>query len=554
MKARICCLMLFIFSCYASVLFADMNENEKQEQHSIIPELKGILLLGNPLLVQAEGCPIFTGVRCKELALPGHSNTLLTSLDSLALRSPLTQERINEIKQALISFYTECGHPIVEVIVPPQEISCGVLQLVVSESKIGNIRVKGNRWISNNELLNKCRLSEGQEIDISVLREDALWINRATQRRIQTVFYPGEAIGTTDIELWVQDDKPWRVYAGANNAGDEVTGTQQRFIGFSADNLWKRGHRFSYQYTTSGNFKKLHAHAAQYTAPLSCRHEVNIFGGYSQTHVLRCARTFKHTGYFGQFSGRYRIPKLSLCGEDDFFFGFDYKRTNYNLEFADAPVFCGDATISQVMAGYHKEIIRPGNITFIEIEGFLSPKQWLSHQSKKDYERLRAHARSTYFYTRAALENNSRLPCGFTLLTRLEGQLSTQSLLSSEQFGLGGFDTVRGYAEREVNGDDALFASVELHALPFSFLKQTSCRTWTDSLTIIGFVDYGIAHNLHRVHGEKASIYLLGVGPGLRYLIDPNIYLRLDWGFQLHKTGYNPQFTNRVHFSLVGNF
>ena len=56
------------------------------------------------------------------------------------------------------------------------------------------------------------------------------------------------------------------------------------------------------------------------------------------------------------------------------------------------------------------------------------------------------------------------LPAGFLINTTASGQLSDSSLFVSEQFSLGGFDTVRGYDYREVSRDEGYLINLELRS------------------------------------------------------------------------------------------
>ncbi len=44
---------------------------------------------------------------------------------------------------------------------------------------------------------------------------------------------------------------------------------------------------------------------------------------------------------------------------------------------------------------------------------------------------------------------------------------------------------------------------------------------------------------------------MLGVGPGLRYVINPYLSLRFDYGFQLLTTGFGTGEHSRGHVGLV---
>ena len=110
----------------------------------------------------------------------------------------------------------------------------------------------------------------------------------------------------------------------------------------------------------------------------------------------------------------------------------------------------------------------------------------------------RAGARDNYVYGQLTLNRVTRLPLDFTWTVRGLLQESDANLLPSEQFGLGGYDTVRGYDEREVNGDNGFLLSTEVATPPVSLLKILGIQSVKDQLQFLGFVDYG-GTSLHQV-------------------------------------------------------
>ena len=143
----------------------------------------------------------------------------------------------------------------------------------------------------------------------------------------------------------------------------------------------------------------------------------------------------------------------------------------------------------------------------------------------------RAGARANYAYGQFTLNRVTRLPLGFTWTVRGEVQEADANLLPSEQLGLGGYATVRGYDEREANGDNGFLISTEVATPPVSLAHIFGIQKINDQLQFLGFVDYG-GTSLH--HVTPADINpnnnLLGVGPGLRYA-SPVGPLRIDVGF-----------------------
>ena len=157
-------------------------------------------------------------------------------------------------------------------------------------------------------------------------------------------------------------------------------------------------------------------------------------------------------------------------------------------------------------------------------------------------------AKSNYFYARMAFAPIIRLPEDFSFALTLRGQLASHNLLVSEQYGLGGYSTVRGYNERVFNVDNAFLASTELRS---PSLKMLNRKYYSDLIQFLVFLDYALGRDVHPIPGNPVTRYLLGVGPGVRYEVTPYLSFRGDLGFQLKHEGNRHL---RFHFSLVGSY
>src|SRR5258708_58078 len=99
---------------------------------------------------------------------------------------------------------------------------------------------------------------------------------------------------------------------------------------------------------------------------------------------------------------------------------------------------------------------------------------------------------------------------GVTSITRLVAQISNGNLIPSEQIGIGGVDTVRGYDNRIANGSEGVFMSEELRTPAFSLanLLLHTTSPWND-LTQLGiFYDYGSVFDNNTAPGAPNSIEL----------------------------------------------
>ena len=316
----------------------------------------------------------------------------------------------------------------------------------------------------------------------------------------------------------------------------------------------------SYQFTSSDDFKKLLAHTLRFTTPLLWRHIFVLYGGYSSVDanfmIRESTTNYRTSGYSAQASFRYDIPLSSKKGIlHELQWGFDFKRTNNNLEFGGRPIEGKFVNLTQFMLGYNIGYRSNRVITTWEIESFFSPGRWIKDQSDKKFHSLRQYAKNRYVYFRSSFSFILKLFKDFTLHNYFRGQYSTTNLLPSEMFGLGGYDTVRGYKERIVNTDNAFVLNTELHTSQVSLWKMVNYKG-SDSFKFLGFFDLGWGSKHKKAEGEKKHRLLLSIGPGLRYSIVPYITFRADWGFRLNGLSsvgfHNPH--NKFHFSIVAGY
>ncbi|MGF1479883.1 MAG: ShlB/FhaC/HecB family hemolysin secretion/activation protein [Cyanophyceae cyanobacterium] len=138
---------------------------------------------------------------------------------------------------------------------------------------------------------------------------------------------------------------------------------------------------------------------------------------------------------------------------------------------------------------------------------------------------------------------------GPTLLLRSDLQLATDSLLSLEQFALGGQFTVRGYRQNALLSDNGVLAAAEVR-LPIA--QAESLRS---TLQVVPFVDFGYAWNTNRADPETDT--LIGIGLGLLWQGE-NLSARLDFGIPLTDTdSVGDESTwqeNGVYFQVEYNF
>ncbi len=125
------------------------------------------------------------------------------------------------------------------------------------------------------------------------------------------------------------------------------------------------------------------------------------------------------------------------------------------------------------------------------------------------------------------------LPAGFLINTTASGQLSDSSLFVSEQFSLGGFDTVRGYDYREVSRDEGYLINLELRSPMLDsrdVLPKLTCKA---ELQLLTFWNFGYSRINDPGFLELTDIYVASYGLGLRASVIDYFQTSVDFGWQL---------------------
>jgi len=470
---------------------------------------------------------------------------------SVFLDQPLDKEKLQEIKQAVESHAQARGYPLTIALVEARETTYGSVKIVVVASLVGEISIQGNRWTNKKILQRYVNLKPGDLVNEGKLSSDLNFMNRNPFRSVSAIYSAGKKPKTTDITFASRDQKPWLIYAGAQNNGIVSTGRSRYFTGITFGRMWDADQIFTYQYTTSSDFHKFQAHTIQAVSFFPWKHLLDVYGGYSAVHPDSAFEAVRSHGQSGQASFRYVVPLTynpRLIHEIGF--GSDWKRMNNTVEFSEGtPIFGKNVNLFQLIASWKGNYRTDTALFDFKAEAVGSPGKWLPDQTNADYESLRPEAKNHWLYGRGFISYLQNLPKDFSLYFDAWGQLSSTNLLPSEQLGIGGADTVRGYNERELNKDVGLITNFEARSPPIKVLGHR-WKNIKDQLQFLVFYDFGFGTNHTPIPGEPKRQYLMGTGPGIRYLIGTNLNVRLDWGIRLHT--HNPG--SLLHFSVIGSY
>lgn len=525
----------------------------------LLPVLHGLVFLPRIDQVQPDG-----------VETPGVSITDLPALDDVfraemaaMIGQPLTVAGLDAIVQAAVRAYRRADRPLVDAIVPEQDVGSGVVQVAVVEFTVGEIRTEQNHWFSDDLLRSYLRVRPGETIRASAMSDDLGLLNANPFRRVELLYERGRDFGQTDIVLRAPDRRPLRIYGGMDDSGSKPLGTNRVFAGFGYGNLFGRDHQIGYQFTASSDLlldgrdipgrsagPRFAAHSLTYAVPLPWRDRLHLSALHAESSPW-LTEPLAQRGFTLQFGARYafQLPRDEVFGQE-FRLGYDFKRTNNNLAFGGASVFANSTDIHQMVADYSATLLDPGGSTSISLLGAFSPGFLGGGNDREAFAGSRAGASPRYGYALFQAERSQTLPEEFTLVLRVTGQLASGPLLASEQLGLGGATTLRGFANSTVSGDQGFILGAELRAPPSEVLRRLGWPD-TDRFQPLIFVDTGRVWSRANHDAARTDTELSSAGAGIRYAIDSHLLLRFDVGVQLSDPADRSPRGARSHISVV---
>jgi hemolysin activation/secretion protein len=526
----------------------------KEDATPLLDRLSGLVFVAKPSEVVTTGMRV-KGVVIKDVPVP--DPRAFDQLTAKYIGTKLTHGDLNRLVRDVIFYYRGHDRPVVDVFVPEQDIASGTVQLVVLEGRIGQVRVTGNRWLPASQISDSISLPAGGVIRSSELQDDLDWLNENPFHTTDLVYHPGQTLGATDLELQTKDRFPARFYLGYDDTGNAETGFDRYEAGVNWGDAFGLGQQLNYQYSTSGNGDSLRAHAGSYVIPLPWHNTVTFFGSYVDTKGL-LPPLIGITGRSYQISGRYGVPLPTIRdGADRITYketisaGFDYKYNKDSLEFGGLPAGGTLYDIDQFVVSYNGAETDPFGQTTLDNELYLSPGSWGGNNNDSAFNQTHTGATSDYAYDTLTLERLTRLPGDWSLILRGTLQQSSANLPPSEQLEFGGYNSVRGYDQDEVNADEGYIFSTEVRT-PTLSVGNLFHRPWLqDQLQLVAFWDYGSASNHDLLPGERNETSLSSVGAGVRYTLNTYLSVRFDYGYQLHSTGLDTDHGSRSDLGIV---
>lgn len=462
-----------------------------------------------------------------------------------------TPEDVESARAALEAAYQAEGFQSVSVQVPEQSAAGGVVILKVVEAPVGRLRVKGSTYYDLEKIKRAApSMAEGSVPNFNDITRDILALNQLSERRITPTLRAGVEPGTVDIDLQVEDRLPLHGSVELNNRHSIFTSELRLNGSVSYANLWQLGHSVGLSFQI---------------APENTDDE-KVFSGYYLARfsgipwlavIVQGTKQDSNVSTLGgaAVAGRGEIvgarALITLPAAEGFYHsvsvGFDYKQFQQTVDLGlaqiDSPIryFPVSAIYTATWIDKGGSTDLGGSVVF-NIRGIGSDTQ--------DFDNNRFASNGTFIYFRGDLARTQKLPGGLELYGKLQGQITGDALVNSEQIGGGGLNTVRGYLEAEALGDSAIFGTLEIRSPSLLSKWEKQGNEWR----VYGFVEGGELFINEVLPEQKPTVDLASFGVGTRVQVAEHFHASLDGGFPLVDATETQAFDFRLNFRLWAEF
>jgi hemolysin activation/secretion protein len=378
-------------------------------------------------------------------------------------------------------------------------------------------------------------------------------------------------------DLEVEDSLPIHGALEISNTGTKTSDNDYRIRATLQHlNLTKHYDVLTADWITSWDFDEVNAWAGGYYLPIGDLYSLSLFGGYSTSRMddILPLLDIHGKGHFfgGQITRTMRdTPKyrLQLSGG----WVFQHSETEHELANMSLQQRDIDMSMPQFTVGYAaKNFDKFGGRNFLSntlIANFAG--QFGSSESDEFNAGSTAYADGDFLINRVQIARLQRFfsgddaPGKWTLFMKADGQFTSDTLPPDMRKVAGGANTVRGYEESEVAGDQVIAGTLELRTPLFhnfipglkksdEFLDANPNAWQRHRLQFIAFTDFAYVDINNPRAGEFSTEHLLSAGLGFRLGLTKYSQARVDYGYPFEDASDDTPSSGRFHLSLQLQF
>ncbi|MDZ8183755.1 MAG: ShlB/FhaC/HecB family hemolysin secretion/activation protein [Nostoc sp. ChiSLP02] len=459
----------------------------------------------------------------------------------------LTLEEIRQAADAVTQLYLNKGYLNSRAVPDTQQLSTadGIVVIRVIEGSLADIEIEGTRRLNQSYIRSRIELGAGTPLNIGKL-EDQLRLLRLDPllANVEARLRPTGKVGQSVLVVRVEEANPLTGSLGVDNYSPPAIGAERLGVELGYRNLTGMGDELagSYFHTLNGgsdffNFR--------YQIPVNAMDgRVQIRAAFSRNEITQKPfDAFDIQANQDLYEINYRQPLIRSPREEfALSLGFTYQNgqtfifNNIAQPFGIGPDANGVSRTSVIKFAQDYVKREPQGAWFLRSQfnfGIDVFDATINNDPIPD---------GRFFSWLGQIQRAQRLSNDQLLIIQAELQLTPDSLLPSQQFVIGGGQSVRGYRQNARSGDNGFRFGIE------DRITMQRNESGLSTVQLAPFVDMGAVWNKSNNPNQLPNqTFLIGAGLGLlwneAFGID-NLNLRLDYGFpfiDLSDRGNNAQ-------------
>ncbi len=439
-----------------------------------------------------------------------------------ALGKEITLTEVYAIANRITRVYRDHGFILSRAVVPEQQIKDGVVTLQIVEGFVSDYVIQGDNIGVRSEIeaFAKKMMSDGP-LTAATLERYLLLMNDLPGVTVRSVLSPSQTVAGGADMILIVEQKKFEGSASVDNYGNAYIGPERLMLRGQANSLFGS----SDQLYSMVMWAPSHDEMRYYSAGI--RHNIGSEGtkigasvSYAQTDPTlpdAIGGLLDPEGESLNVSLQVTHPfirsrDLNVNG------GLTFDVTHNTTEY--------DPAFSTLDTSDDQRVLRAnGQMTYLDpYAGYNAVNasvsrgiEGLGSSRKGDNGLSRASGDPAFTKINMDASRLQRIYGALTGLVAVTGQYSFQSLLSSEQFGLGGNDFGRGYDSSELTGDQGIAAKAELaYSIPMDYQYLNSIQPYA-------FYDVGSVWIRTPSAGQDKKESLASTGLGVRTQFLPNL-------------------------------
>ncbi|MGF6984365.1 BamA/TamA family outer membrane protein [Paraburkholderia sp. CNPSo 3155] len=370
----------------------------------------------------------------------------------------LTLSDLNELAQRISDVYHKHGYPLATAYVPTQTIENGVVRIDVAEARYGAVALNNQSRVSDRVLARTlAALQAGQPVSEFELERTLLLLQDIPGAVVSSTMRPGQQVGTSDLLVDVTPQQRVTGDVGVDSFGDPYSGRVRGSGNLNINGLFDQGDVLNLSALTSG-------HGMTY-GRMDYRYLLN---GQGTTLGATVSGLDYHLGgdlsdldaHGSAFVAGVLLAQPLIRNTRGNLFGqveYNFRRINDNIDIIGLQNDRHTNSLTTTLAGDQIDSTGVTNASLAMSWGVLSA----NNLQTDIIDQLGADTAGHYVKLSLSLSRLQQLTRDDALYFGFSGQTASKNLDTSEQFYLGGPDSVRGYDVGVLSGSRGYLATFE---------------------------------------------------------------------------------------------